>query len=989
MRNIIHGRKFTLAIVGAFALGLAGAPVAGATTYSVNTTADTNAVNPAVGPQDSGGNISLRSAIEALNTIPGTNDRINVPAGTYTLTAGGGAGQGTAGELLVSDANGITIAGAGASSTTVDANYIDRAFELTQGTVATISGVTVRRGRSGPDLAGHTATSCPATAPAAANPGGGILDDGTLTLSNDTFTNNMSAGNGGAVEDQGGLTVTGSEFSANVACHTSSFSVLGFANGGGIDESSLKNWSVDSSTVSGNLAQGDGGGLSESGLSDPTLTVTDSTIVDNHSDHFGGGIVGEGTGIVSLFADTLTGNTATQNGGGIGGNDTDQVVNSTITNNFAGCKETDASKCTDSSGSGEGGGIEDAASPVTISFSTINDNTAEGGNGGNLANGDSASYTLDDSIVTGGVADGSPENCSGLGTPSSTGNNLFDDDGTGCGAIASDLKNANPKLGPLANNGGPTDTEALLVGSQALDAANDTKCDAETTDGSGKPVDQRHFRRPEGAHCDIGAFEASPDVGLTGSVDKNTILVGQQDTVTWVVSNAGPPGAQDTTFTDPGSANFRIDSVQTSKGTCSHTAKAVDCQLGLLAAGGHATIKLLITGLRKGKVVLNGTAKTSDTDSDPANNHASVSFSVNSKKPPPKPTADLAVHDTVSPHTVLLGKPFTYTLTAINNGPSTDTGVQVTDDLPKDVNIVSVTTGRGHCSHGTHGVSCALGTMTDSTAVKVKITVTGETTGKKTDAAKITGDVHDPHTGNNHASATAQVIARADLAITDSASPTRLEVGQKFTYTLVVTNRGPDTDGKVRLTDRLPQGVKFVGADLPGAGRCIDSGGTIKCSLGTMTKGFSRTVKVTVRAVTVGRKTDAAHVTGQVRDPNLKNNHAHASARVLAGPTVSIGPLGPACHKESSTITFTVTATASAGIRTIVVKVGGHVVRTYHPSGAAPQHKTLHISVQGSSLLVGRTYPVTASVTDTLGGSDHDRSHLRICRSAPKRGFTG
>src|SRR5437764_5484863 len=80
-------------------------------TFTVNTTNDTNAVNPAVSPLDSSGNISLRSALEALNTNPGTNDTIIVPAGLYHLTAAGGAGQGTAGSLFISDTNGVAIQG--------------------------------------------------------------------------------------------------------------------------------------------------------------------------------------------------------------------------------------------------------------------------------------------------------------------------------------------------------------------------------------------------------------------------------------------------------------------------------------------------------------------------------------------------------------------------------------------------------------------------------------------------------------------------------------------------------------------------------------------------------------------------------------------------------------------------------------------------------------------------------------------------------------
>jgi uncharacterized repeat protein (TIGR01451 family) len=848
------------------ALSLAAAPVASATTYTVNTTADTNAVNPAVGPQDSSGNTSLRSAIEALNTVPGSSDLIHVPAGTYTLTTAGGAGQGTSGELVVSDSNGIKISGAGASSTTIDPNYIDRAFEIDQGTAATISGVTIKHGRAGADLAGHTGMSCPATAPAGAHPGGAILDQGTLTLKDDVFRDNMAAGNGGAVEDEGGLTVTGSIFSANNACSQASFaSFLGVGNGGAIDESSFTNWSVDSSTISGNLAQADGGGLSESAIADPTLKVTNSTIANNHSDVAGGGIVGEGSGTVSLFADTLNGNTATGDGGGIAGNDQDQVVNSTITNNFAGCSETDAAKCTDSSGSGEGGGIENAGSAVTISFSTINDNTAEGGNGGNLANGDSATFTLDDSIVTGGVADDSPENCSGFAF-TSNGKNLFDDNGTNCGAIGSDLKNAHPKLGALANNGGPTKTEALQTGSPALDAGDDAKCASETKDPAGHPVDQRFFKRPEGAHCDIGAFEATPDVGVTGSVDQNPIFVGQQDTVTWVVGNSGPPGAEDVTFTDPGSANFSIDSVQTSKGSCSHTTKTVHCALGLIGPGGHVTIKLSVTGLAKGKIVLNASAKTSDDDQDQGNNHASLSITVKSRKSP----------------------------------------------------------------------------------------------------------------------------ATADPAITDAVSPTQVETGQSFTWTLTVSNNGPDTDSHVTVTDRLPKGVKFQSVS-SGQGHCSDSGQAVSCALGQMASGAGTKIEIKVTGVDVGQQTDAAKVKGAVHDTNTHNNHASATAVVVppGKATIGIGKLSAACYAKSSTVNLTVSVKAPAGIKKVVFKLSGHTIRTYTPAGH-PTSKKLHLVIHGPSLVAGRTYTLGAFVLDTLGRQTHDTANFTICKTTkPKRGFTG
>ena len=71
------------------------------------------------------------------------------------------------------------------------------------------------------------------------------------------------------------------------------------------------------------------------------------------------------------------------------------------------------------------------------------------------------------------------------------------------------MSNTNPLLGPLANNGGPTQTFALLPGSPAIDAGNDAVCMAAVgaPDYGAGGFDQRGVTRPHGSHCDIGAFE--------------------------------------------------------------------------------------------------------------------------------------------------------------------------------------------------------------------------------------------------------------------------------------------------------------------------------------------------------------------------------------------------------------------------------------------------------------------------------------------------
>ena len=103
--------------------------------------------------------------------------------------------------------------------------------------------------------------------------------------------------------------------------------------------------------------------------------------------------------------------------------------------------------------------------------------------------------TLKNTIVANSPTGG---NCSG--TITDGGGNLSYPDTT-CPGINSD-----PKLGPLQDNGGPTQTMALLPGSAAIDAANDAICAAPPVNN----LDQRGIARPQGPHCDIGAYEATP-----------------------------------------------------------------------------------------------------------------------------------------------------------------------------------------------------------------------------------------------------------------------------------------------------------------------------------------------------------------------------------------------------------------------------------------------------------------------------------------------
>lgn len=245
-------------------------------------------------------------------------------------------------------------------------------------------------------------------------------------------------------------------------------------------------------TISDGNPGGPGGGI----LNEGTLTLLNVTVSGNTGGG-GGGISNRTTGTLTLFNVTVSGNTA-GDAGGIFNRGIATLTNSTVSENFA----------TDS------GGIinRNDASRLTLINVTVADNI------GDDAAGITGTLTLKNTIIANNLdVDGEPLNCQVALT--SNGHNL-DSDGT-CGLVGTgDLTEIDPNIGPLTDNGGPTETNALLTGSPAIDAVPVADC----TDDLGNPliIDQRGFTRPVDGDgdtvvaCDIGAFE----FGATGMVTK-------------------------------------------------------------------------------------------------------------------------------------------------------------------------------------------------------------------------------------------------------------------------------------------------------------------------------------------------------------------------------------------------------------------------------------------------------------------------------------
>jgi len=455
-------------------------------TFIVNSAADVSDAAPGDGHCATGaGFCHAARRLQEANASPGA-DTIQLQANTTYLLSQSVGNPNYDGNLDISTT--VTILGAGPQSTVIDGNGAvtgERVFTIITDTVV-ISGVTIENGHS-------------------PNDGGGLLNEGRLTIINAAILSNTVDGVndwGGGIDTFGPLTVTNSLIRGNKTGHHNAY-------GGGIMDGGIYPLTVIDSIISDNTTTsttglGLGGGISGFGR------IEGSTLSGNNA-ATGGGLYHSGAPLV-IINSTVTGNNATGAGGGLYSRyGQTSLYNSTVTDNLAN---------SDESGTAYGGGVVQESGGT---FDFINSIIA----GNNRVR------------VPGPFLDG--DDCAGAIT--AVGFDIMLSVDSGFCAITGTPTLADPLLGPLQDNGGPTPTQALLPGSPAIDAGNPSGC----TDDQGAPLatDQRGHPRPvfggAALRCDIGALEAAPD--LSGS-KKGVISLaappGSLLTYTLVISNSSP-----------------------------------------------------------------------------------------------------------------------------------------------------------------------------------------------------------------------------------------------------------------------------------------------------------------------------------------------------------------------------------------------------------------------------------------------------------------
>ena len=535
----------TAALVAALGIGLHAVDALAATRIAVTTaddagTTDTCTLRQAIAAMNDGGvatmSACVTSTISGIDTIV-FDTSVFPPNGANAITLADTPNN----QLTVTDTHLVVDASANGNVTVQRAATATNAFgilyAITSYGTLTLDSLTIANGKltasqpSGAALGAGIASvyttltldnsvvSGNDNASAGYAAGGGIaVYAGDLVLNDSTVGGNHVSGNSGTSGMGGGVFVrqkieTQTGGNATIA-DSRIIDNTAQGNGGGLHVGGAL--TLIRSQVSGNSAGKDGGGIKLYG----TSTLTDSTIRDNTATRNGGGILAAGgyygapAALLTLDASTVSGNHVTAVSGSRGGGLFTRVGNLSLINS------TLAGNSTAASGYGYGGAIyvKQNDFPITLRQTTIASNTAARRGGGLMIMSSGAgAVTFDGSLFANTDAPSSGGGNIGVSiggiTVEGDGNLVFPGappPGDVINAAFSTAPiNGDPKLGPLADNGGPTQTMLPGAGSAAVDAmaATDGRCPLAT--------DQRGMIRPDPAGaqssptpCDIGAVEA-------------------------------------------------------------------------------------------------------------------------------------------------------------------------------------------------------------------------------------------------------------------------------------------------------------------------------------------------------------------------------------------------------------------------------------------------------------------------------------------------
>ncbi len=368
------------------------------------------------------------------------------------------------------------------------------------------------------------------------------------------------------------------------------------------------------------------------------------------------------------------------------------------------------------------------------------------------------------------------------------------------------------------------------------------------------------------AQVPVGGLDGiNADIGITKTVDKSIANLGDLLHYTITVTNNGPDSISGLTVKDILPAGLQLVS---SSGTGTYSAGLWTVN-SVLTSGASATLNIVARIIDSNTTITNVASINlpSDVyDPNPDNDQDEVTTVV-------RPETDLTIVKTVDKTVAKLGDVLHYTITVTNKGPDSVSNITVKDKLSGKLQWISDNS-NGTYNHNT-GIWTISKTLTSGSQAILTITariIDSNTSILNTALVNVPSNNHDPNPENNEDNVTVTVGPASDLGVTKKVNNSNPKYLQNVTFTLTTHNYGPDSAKTVKVTDKLPTGLKFISAD-----------GTYNSSTGIWTIGnlaVDKTVTLHILAkmmVSAKKLTNVAVVSGANYDPKSANNRATAT----------------------------------------------------------------------------------------------------------------
>jgi uncharacterized repeat protein (TIGR01451 family) len=376
------------------------------------------------------------------------------------------------------------------------------------------------------------------------------------------------------------------------------------------------------------------------------------------------------------------------------------------------------------------------------------------------------------------------------------------------------------------------------------------------------------------ATVDAPGEAAVANLAVTITPETATPNLGQDVTFTVTLVNSGPDAATNIVVTDILPAGFAFQSATPDAGTYNTTNK--QWTVPTLASGEDAVLTVVLRANVATEVTYSAqvtAADQIDPNSTP-NDGAGDDFDSSTVN---AVAADLSLAITPATQSPTVGQDATFTIRLTNGGPDAATNIKVKDVLPAGLTFESATPSAGTYDSGP-AKEWTIPTLASGAEVTLVVVAQRDANGLLTYSAQVTAsDQVDPDStpndgaGDDQATATVGALSGADLSVTVTPSSATPNFGSNVTFTIVVTNGGPDAATGVVVTNVLPTGLQFQSFQAPAGTSFVSNTGV--WTVGNLASGASQTLTVTAKVNTTAAVEDVAQVTASgVSDPDSTPN---------------------------------------------------------------------------------------------------------------------